>query len=378
MTLIVFIIILSILVLIHEFGHFIVAKKLGIRVEEFGLGLPPRLFGKKIGETMYSLNALPFGGFVKVTGEDLGDAPSLEALASDTRSFMSRNPWQRIAVLLAGVFMNVVLAVSLFYIVLSSVGFKTSYMPVLFDYTFSFGDVNTINTVVTSVEPASPAAKAGIQVGEAILSINRTPVANIIDVRTLLKPYLDRDVSVLLVDLRDGSGGVTRVVVLRPQADSQGNPILGVYLSKAVSLTYAKPRQKMLAGFMHSYNVLGYSINSLGSLFKLSFENKSLAPVSQSVSGPVGIYNIVGGVLSYGGKHVVTNLLDFIALMSLSLAFMNLLPIPALDGGRAAFVVLELIRGKKVSPRLEGALHKVGFMLLFGLLILITIKDIFR
>src|SRR3989344_1429135 len=168
MTLIIFILILSVLVLVHEFGHYIVAKKLGIRVEEFGLGIPPRMFGKQIGETFYSLNWLPFGGFVKVTGEDPDDNQAV----LDQRSFASRTSGQRAAVLLAGVFMNMVLAVALFYAVLISSGFRTQYIPLIFDHDFKLGESQVLGTVVTGMLDGSTAQKSGIQIGEAILEID--------------------------------------------------------------------------------------------------------------------------------------------------------------------------------------------------------------
>ena len=375
MTLVVFILILSILVLIHEFGHFFVAKKLGIKVEEFGLGLPPRVIGKQIGETLYSLNLLPFGGFVKVLGEEADEESGID-IEHDRRSFAARSPLHRLMVLGAGVFMNIVLAVVLFYVVLGFSNFKTSYIPLFFDYNFRFGHEEIIGAVVTSLEKGSAAEKAGISLGEAILQIDDVQVNNALDIRKALENKGDTEVSVLLKDIKQVDASTTRIVRLVPMLDEKGTPVLGVYLTKSVSLQYNSPTQKLLSGFFHAYNVTAYSLSSFGKLISLSFESKTFAPVSQSVAGPVGIYQVVGSVLEYGGDKVLINLLDFVALMSVSLAFVNILPLPALDGGRMLFVVIEKIRGKKVSPVLEANIHKIGIMFLLGLIVLITIKDI--
>ena len=148
MTLILFIIILSALVLIHEFGHYYVAKKTGVRVEEFGIGIPPRLFGKKIGETIYSVNLLPFGGFVRLSGEDGVDEDHLEEAISDPENFLSKTPLQRAGIVVAGIVMNALLAVVLYYFFFFFTGFKSLTIPNMFDYEFKFGHVEQINTVV--------------------------------------------------------------------------------------------------------------------------------------------------------------------------------------------------------------------------------------
>ena len=127
---------------------------------------------------------------------------------------------------------------------------------------------------------------------------------------------------------------------------------------------------------MHAYNVLDFSVSSLGKIISMSFKERSMDAVSQSVSGPVGIYELVGGLIKYGGSRVVLSLLDFIGIMSVSLAFINILPLPALDGGRILFVGIEKLLGKPLSPRFEATLHRIGFILLLGLLVLVTIKDI--
>ncbi len=423
MTAIVFIIILSILVLVHEFGHYIAAKRNGIRVEEFGLGLPPKIFGKKVGETVYSINLLPFGGFVKLTGEDEGEsndeggelrtenetipgesitieevrveevdviqqgreAVLLEESLTETvistpevdpKSFFIKTPWQRIKVLAAGVAMNFILAILLFYLFLFINDFKTFQMPLFFNYKFPFGQENIIGTVVVDVQKGSGADKAGVQLGEAVLSINGVAVNNVQNVHDRLVGKVNQLVKVKLLDLRNQANPTTRTVEIVPMLNKGGSPVLGVFLSEAVTVSYNKPLEKIFAGFLQSYNVLSYSLIGLAKIVGISVETRSIEPVSQSVSGPVGIYQLIDSILKYGGKRVWLTVMDYIALMSLSLAFINILPFPALDGGRLFFVVLEVLRGKKVNPRLEASIHKVGMIILLAFIVLITIKDL--
>jgi len=369
--------------MVHEFGHFIVARKNGIRVEEFGLGLPPRIFGRKFGDTLYSLNLLPFGGFVKLTGEDVTEGVSTEESefkkdpVIDPNSFAAKTPLQRFAVLIAGVFMNFVLAVVLFYVYLFSTGFKTDYMPLFFDYNFKFGSQNIVGTVVSNVAKDSPAEKAGMQLGEALVAINGVSVKDINDVRAANLKGAGSEMTYTMLDLQDPTKNITRDVKATPTLDSNGSAIIGVYLSKAVSVSYASPIDKLFSGFMQSYNVLSYSMNGMKNLIGVSVATHDIQPVSEGVSGPVGIYNIVGGILKYSGSRVVLNMINYVALMSLSLAFMNILPFPALDGGRVVFVVFEGVTKKKINPNIEARVHQIGMLFLLALVAVISLKDLF-
>ena len=371
-TLVVFILILSLLVLIHELGHFLVARKLGVRVEEFGFGIPPRIWGKKIGATVYSLNALPFGGFVKVAGEDESEVFDKK----DMGNFANINPWKRILILVAGVTMNVVLAVSVFYIFFGINNFRTSSLPLLYDYDFKYGKIVKNNTVIFGFEDGSAAQKAGVGLGEAILEIDGKRVFNVYDVRYQVKDRAGKELWVKLLDTKKIKPAVREVKIV-PTADSKGNGFLGVALATSINIDYGGSLvSKITSGFQHAYNILGYSLSTFSQLVSSSVAQKSVEPVSMGVSGPVGIFSVVGIILSYRGLDAVLGLLDFIAILSLSLAFINILPIPALDGGRTAFVLFEAITRKKVNPKFEANLHKWGMIGLLALTVVITAKDI--
>lgn len=367
-TAILLIVILSILVLVHEFGHFYTARKMGIRVEEFGWGLPPRAWGKKIGETIYSINWLPFGGFVKLTGEDFDEASS-----KDPKSFASKKPKQKLLVLLAGVSMNILFAVFIYYIMFAFTGYKTSNLPLFFDHTFRFGSKNSINTTVMGFSEASPAEEAGIEVGEAIIEVNSVPVYSVPDVRSELKEREGLETKLLLMDVRPFKP-TFRSVTLNPTVDDDGEAIIGVVLVEAFSLDYGS--NKLFSAPMHSYNMISYSASSLYKLGAEAFAIKDISPVSESVAGPVGIFTLVKGILSYSGVELFVKILDLTALLSLSLALLNILPFPALDGGRAFFVVVELVSGKKTNAKFEGAVHRWGMLALLALIVLVTINDI--
>lgn len=374
MTLLVFFIILSVLVLVHELGHFIVAKRNGILVEEFGFGIPPRVLAKKWGDTTYSFNLLPFGGFVKLKGEDV-----LEDGSSDPTSFMSKSPGQRFRVLVAGVFMNLLLALGLWFTFFIFNGFKTFYIPLPFDYSFKYGNQHNINTVVANILPDSGAEKAGIVVGEAILSIDGIEVKNVNEVKGVLSSKVDVPVRLVVMDLVTQDPNSTREVLATPQPNEMGDPQLGVLLTGATFLSYDSATQRLMSAPMHAYNVLGYTGFALKELVRVSIEVGSSEPLSANVAGPVGIYSIVDSILSSGNSStIMLSLLDYTALMSISLALINILPIPALDGGRILFVVIEKVTKKSVNQKLETFAHRIGMLLLLGLLVLVTIKDISR
>jgi len=375
-SLIVFILILSVLVLIHEFGHFIMAKKMGIYVEEFGLGIPPKIFGKKIGETTYSINLLPFGGFVRLRGEDSSDYSAEQV--SDPRNFMSKTPLQRSVVLLAGVFMNIVFGVALFYVFLVANGFKSSYIPLIFDYDFAFGNVQSIDTVVFGLSDESP-LKNAVELGEAITYIGDSPVESVENVKSVVAQTQsngEKEVTLKVKTL--GSEEKTRDILVVPYKSEENEYLLGVYLGRSVQISYATTKQKILSGLMHSYNILSYSISGFGKLIGLSVEQRSAEPLSESVSGPIGIYSVVNNILAYANKGVILSLIDLTALISLSLALVNILPLPALDGGRVVFVIIESLIGRRISPKFEASVHKAGILVLMSLLLLVSARDISR
>lgn len=369
-TFIVFFLILSLLVLIHEFGHFITAKRFGIKVEEFGFGLPPRLIGKQKGETVYSINALPFGGFVKLLGEDADD----EKANLDPRSFGAKNPWKRAIILVAGVSMNLLLGVVIYYTFFSITNFKSLTIPLLYDHNFSFGQEKTVNTVVSGFSQESLADEAGVRSGEAILEINNVPVYTLDDVKAQLKTKPNQKVKLLLMDVVSLENKL-RTVEVTTISGKDGEGLLGVGLSKAVTLSY-QGRYKALAGFYHAYNIMSYSASTFGNILKDSVKQKDATLVSSSVSGPIGIFGVVGSILEYGGKEAVLGIMDLTAILSLSLAFLNIMPFPALDGGRLVFVIFEGLTRKKPSQRLETTIHKWGMLFLLLLIALVTVKDL--
>ena len=370
LALIIFILILSVLVLIHEFGHFYVAKKNGIDVEEFGYGLPPKIWGKKFGDTEYTINLLPFGGFVRIRGE--GD---LEA-SDDPKNFNSKTPLQRAAVLIAGVFMNTVLAIFVYYVFFFITGFKTLTIPVLFPHDFKGAQTTTINNVITGYVVDSAAEEAGVNVGEAITKVDGVEVFSVDEIKSYIADKEGESVNVTLVDVtRLDLQATERVVSFAPRFTEEENEVLlGVSLTEAARLDYSN--NKFFAAPLHAYNMLSYTKTTLGGMINLSREEGTAEPIASSVSGPVGIFAVVDGILDYSPREAILGLLDLTALLSLSLAFMNLLPFPALDGGRLIFVIYEWITKKRVSAKFEAALHKYGMLFLLLLIVLVTFKDI--
>ena len=373
MAVVLLILLISLLVLVHELGHFLAAKRAGVHVEEFGLGIPPRLFGKKIGETLYSINLLPFGGFVKLTGEDAPESGDSALAGADPHNFLSKNAFTKLAILGFGVLMNFLFAILLYYVFFFSVGYKSLALPVFFDYKFRFGDQKVLNTVVNDTQPDGPAQAAGLLRGEAIIEIDDKPVYSVDDIKKALIDKADTETKVLLLDVTKLSGGIRTVKVVAG-GDGGANGLLGVFLSKAIILDYSQ--NPWLSAPMHAYNILGYSVDTLVNLVGLSAKTKDLTIVSQSVSGPVGVFSVIDGILLYAKDELFLRLVDLTALLSLTIAFVNILPFPALDGGRILFVVLEILTGKKINPLLEARIHKWGMIALLGLLFLVTFKDV--
>ena len=389
LTILVFLLLLSALVLIHEFGHFITARFFGIKVEEFGWGFPPRLFDKKKGETLYSINALPIGGFVKLYGEDDaggGRVGSSKVTGTDTkkdvgRAFFAKPAWQRAVVVFAGVVMNILLAFAIFYLYFAISGFKT-FIPVLADHHFMFAQQliyndNEKESVVSYIMPESPAASLKMSLPADIKSINGKQFSSREALIKEVNANRGKSISVTWNELLTGK---TRTGKVTPRAHPPKNEgALGIAFIPIYFVSYDTPAQKALSGIIYSYDFFVYNYESLREIVKLSFQTKSAAPVGDAVSGPIGIGVAVNEMLKYPTwTERVLNLLTLAGAMSISLAFFNVLPIPGLDGGRLFFILVEMVTRKKVNQRFETMAHTIGFAFLMGLIILIVFSDIFK
>lgn len=351
-TVLLFIIVLAVLVLVHELGHFLTARWFGIDVEEFGFGFPPRIFGVKKGKTLYTLNWIPLGGFVKIKGED-------DPEAHGPGTFANKPAWVRAIVIGAGVFMNLVLASFLFAIGL------TIGMPQAVDSLPANARVRDRQVQIVEVLKGTPAEQAGFMAGDTIVSINGQAFTKVEDVQTMVN-IAESSVS---VEIRRGKETFTRA--LTPVSDpALGKRVMGVGLIEAATVSYPW------------YIAIGKGVQATGFYLKeitLSFVDlfKGLFIGQKSdveFSGPVGIAVLTGRAARLG----FTYLLQFAALLSINLAVINVLPIPALDGGRLLFIIIEKIRGRSVRPIVEAVIHRIAFFLLLGLIVIVTAKDLSR
>ena len=351
LTVVVFLIILGLLVFVHEFGHFITAKKMGMKVEEFGFGFPPRLIKlfHKDG-TDYTLNWIPLGGFVKIKGE-AGD--HLE----DEDSFSHKKPWQRFIVLIAGVTMNMILGW-----VLLSIGFMIG-MPQVIDSSSPSATVTAESIQIVSVDPNSAAAEAGIKPGDKILQIDGDKISSIAQLQDIVKQS-SAEVTLLL---DRGGKQIDLKITPRPLSEN-GDKVLGVGLVKTGIVSYPF-FQAIIEGGKATVYLTWQIVSSFAVLLKNLVTGQQ---VSADIAGPVGIAVLTGQVMQLGFVY----LLQFAALLSINLAIINILPIPALDGGRILFLAIEKIRNRPVDQKLEAFIHNIGFILLMILLLFVTVRDI--
>ena len=391
LTLLVFIVILSTLVLIHELGHFLVAKKLGIKVEEFGFGFPPKLWGFKKGETEYTINWLPIGGFVKLYGEDEAGAGRVQIRNSkletrndkedEKRAFFAKNPWQRSLVVVAGVIMNFTLAVVLSYVLLGYTNFHT-YFSCLGDTYFVGGSVEKMcDTKILEVMPNTPAQNAGILPNSKVISVNGSLIVDSPNsFSEIVSNNKGKNMTILLEDEKTNKQYTVNVVPRVNPPKDQG--ALGIVLSgknSVIVVSYNTPLQKVFSGFSNVINLIFAQWNGLGQLFSESIKTRNIAPLANNVSGPVGIGIMVNGILQIPDKQIVfITLFNLSIIMSTALGFFNILPIPALDGGRLFFIVIEAVTGKKVNQKFETTAHKIGLAILLGLVSLITFQDLHK
>lgn len=367
-TIVTFIIILAALILVHEFGHFIAAKISKIRVDEFALGFPPKIASFTKGETRYALNLIPFGGYVKIFGENPDDDSMLGP--DSKRSFVNKPKYIQLFVLVAGIVMNILFAWGLF---------SVSLMYGLPAFVDSYDDANArnIHLKVTEVSANSPAQKAGLKSGVDIVSMEVADVSMSTG-KTVLS---DRDLTAPKVqELISGSNGKSIHVVYNESGRTKEvdiTPVQGIVENKvaigiAMNLV-CDVRKPFFESIYKGGELTILSIKEVAvglySFFSRAFVGR--ADFSQ-VSGPVGIVGLVGDASRFGFAY----LLSFTALISLNLAVINILPFPALDGGRIFFVLIEIIIRRPIKPSFANTVNAVGFALLLLLMAIVTFKDI--
>jgi regulator of sigma E protease len=348
LTIVISVLVLSFMMIVHELGHFVAAKLAKTKVEEFGLGFPPRLIllGKR-GDTEYTINAIPFGAFVRLAGEDDPDVHN---------GLASKNKRTRLFVLTAGPLMNLVTAVLFFALAFTS-GWPTP--------------TEVKHGVVLWVEPNSPAQMAGIQAGDVIIQVDGTEVESTLQFSQYVKSRAGQEV--VLTVRRGQDEYQTELVPRVATLPNQG--AIGVNITEEVtkvSLVYYSPLKALYSGIQETASTIGMTVSLPALLLRNGLSPELARPV-----GPIGIFQLTGSAAS----EVVNTgwwfpLLRLTAVLSVALGLTNLLPLPALDGGRVLFIVVEAIRGKRVDPQKEGLVHLIGLMVLLAFMLFITYQDI--
>jgi len=358
MTVLIFIIMLVVLIVAHEFGHFIVAKLSGMKVPEFGLGFPPKLWGKKIGDTEYTINALPFGGFVKIEGEDPKEADT------DPAAFSNRPKVLQAATLLAGPFGNIILAFVLFFF-----AFMAGVPSVVEE---GQGDLADARVVIVNVLPESPAESAGLRAGDRVIALRTDGRETAIEMPETLSSQIAASEGELTVIVE--RGGEQREITAMPTMglieEAPEKKALGIASALVGTL-----RMNPLDAFVAALTETGEkTVMVVVGLFALIGSALTLSADVGNVAGPVGIASLTGEAAQFG----VGALLSFAALISINLGILNLLPFPALDGGRLAFLAVEAVTRRPIPASFANAVNTVGFAILILLMLAVTAQDIVR
>lgn len=344
MTLIYFILILGLIILVHEFGHFIFAKKFGVYVYEFSIGMGPKIWTKKSkdGETDYSIRAIPIGGFVSLAGEDA----TLEDKKLKKDRYLHNKPiWQRFLIMAFGAINNFILALLLFFMA-ALIGGAVNMDPVIYDVT-----------------EGKAAYEAGLSAGDEVVSINGKKTKTIDDVQLQII-LADKEEKITIVTKEEGGLLSYTFAPEKEKIDGKDTYVYGLEFKSETEKGFAKSLdfsiKKFTATFRQMRIVVGQLVTG-----RLGLSN---------LSGPIGIFTIVGDASSYG----VSSLMILTAILSINVGFINLIPFPAFDGGRILFLIIEKIKGSPVNPKVENLLNTAGFIFLMILMVIIMISDILR
>ncbi|RJQ26678.1 RIP metalloprotease RseP [Candidatus Parcubacteria bacterium] len=329
------------LILVHEFGHFIVARFFHVRVEEFGIGYPPRVWSKMKGGVLWSINALPFGGFVKILGEDGGE--------NDPQSFSRQKIWKRIMILCAGICMNMIAG----WIFFSGVYITGS----------------PARAIIMEVKENTPASIAGLKNGDIVIAVSSPTELLKIPNADEFTSFTKRSVEKAITIEVSRSGRTESVSLIPREHPPEGEGALGVVITNAGFEKHSF-FSGLWQGFLTTIDVTIAIILGLVSFFANLFSPGAF----DSVAGPVGVVKIAADM----GKLGLAYVFQIIGLISINLAILNLVPFPALDGGRVLFLIIEKFRGRAVSPKVEQTVNMVGFLALIVLMIVVTFKDVSR
>jgi regulator of sigma E protease len=367
-TILLFIAVLAVLVFVHEFGHFSVAKWFGMRVDEFGLGFPPRATSYKPedSETTYSLNWLPLGGFVKIFGEDGQEAEDPDH-PNHGRSFQDKPWYAQVAVLIAGVTMNMILAW-----LLLSLSFMTGTLASPDDG--NADNITDVGVIVAQVLPDSPAESAGIEAGDRITSINLAGGTSTAVTQDIIQNTVSRATStpvILQLARQQGTTTATSTATVTPAVTESGGLQIGIAMAEAGILKLS-PLPALAEGYKTTVLLTERTFQGFKKLLADAFAGggESL----NQIAGPVGIAGLVGDAADRG----LAPLLSFMALISINLAILNMLPFPALDGGRIVFVLIEAVTQRRIPANVAGIINGIGMILLLLLMVLVTYQDIVR
>jgi len=349
-SILVFILILSVLILVHELGHFLVAKKSGIWVEEFGFGIPPRIIGKKVGETIYSINLFPFGGFVRLHGEI-----TEEGISKPDRAFLNKNKRTRFAVIVAGVVSNFLLAIAAFSLIYTFTGIPKP--------------AETGQVKVVGIAQNSPASQVGLMEGDILKSVQGQGLSQADEFTERVSQFKGKEITVSI----ERNGEIVSYSITPRENPPSGEGPIGVAIS-SVDINYTfppiwqRPFIGVYFGFKEALFWGGAVILGLGKMIANLFSGI----VPKDIAGPAGLF-VVTTEAQKAGFFALINLLGII---SVNLAILNIFPFPALDGGRLLFLAIEGVFGKRIVPKIEAAVHATGLVILIFLILLVTIREV--